>query len=78
MKTAKPKMIGSINCRIATQAKSGRKTFVYDGTTLGLTKSALKVGIKVGATITASGFKYIMTSAPHDNRANGFWAAQAW
>ena len=78
MKTAKPKMIGSINCRILTEAKSGRKTFFFDGTTLGLTIAALKAGIKIGAKITQSGYTYVMTSAPHDSRANGFWASQVW
>lgn len=74
----KPKMIGTINGYSKSPAKLGRKSFNFDGTTLGLVKSAIANGAKIGDIVKANfggGFKPMtIISAPHDSRANGFWA----
>ena len=78
MKTPKPTMIGTINGRIASPAKIGRKNFTFDGTVLGLVKAAVANGGKVGDTVKANfggGFKPMKLYAnPMDDRASGVWA----
>ena len=78
MTNTKPKALGNINCYKPTKAQSGRKSFLFDGTTLGMTIAAVKAGIKVGSIIKESGYKYKLVSAPHDKRAGGYWAKQVW
>ena len=73
----KPAMIGTVNGFNACRAKLGRKAFTFDGTTLGLVRSALLAGAVHGSKVKAdygAGFRlYTFVSAPHDYRA-GFWA----
>jgi hypothetical protein len=73
----RPPKIGSINCYSASLATFGKKQFVFDGTTLGLVKSALKEGAKAGSRIKAdygAGLQpHTVVAAPHDQRAGGFW-----
>lgn len=73
-----PKMIGTINGRVATNAKLGRKAFVHDGTTLGLVIMALAIGAVAGDIVKSDGMKFEIVPAPHDDRANGFWASRIW
>lgn len=74
----KPRMIGSIGCYSASPARLGRKAFEFNGTTLDLVRCAVRLGAKDGDKVMANfggGFRAMtIKSAPHDNRANGFWA----
>lgn len=74
----KPRMIGSVNCYVLSRATAGRKTFTYDGTTLGLVKAAVRAGVKVGEKIKTDETLYRLAAAPHDDRAGGFWADRMW
>lgn len=78
-KQRKPAKLGNMNCFITSQANCGRKKFMYDGTTLGLTESSVANGVKVGQKVsTDPGYNYRLISAPHDSRAGGFWMEQIW
>lgn len=76
-----PKMLGCINARASSSAWLGKKRFEFDATTKGLVKSAIANGAKVGDKIKANyggnskkgARDYTIVSAPHDDRAGGFW-----
>ncbi len=72
-----PKMIGSINCYIQSQARIGRKHFTFNGTTLGLVQSSLANGATNGTVVHANfgaGMrKYTIVECPWDKRADGYW-----
>ena len=78
---AKPPALGSINCYIDSRAWLGQKSFGFNGTTLGLVKSAIANGAKAGDKVLANyggrlkdhAREYRIIAAPHDNRADGFW-----
>lgn len=78
MKTAKPKMIGSINCYCASPFKFGRNRGVFDGTIKGLCIAAQQFGARAGDIVEADfGLgvisRYRIDSAPHDDRCGGLW-----
>lgn len=68
--------LGSINCYYTAIAKSGSKVIMYDGTTLGLVKSALVAKVKVGSKIKTESKTYNLVFAPHDDRL-GYWVEVA-
>ena len=72
------KIIGTVNGYNASPALIGRKAFDFDGTTLGLVRSAIKNGAKIGDTVRANfggGFKPLtLYSNPMDDRCGGVWA----
>ena len=74
----KPKMIGSIGCYSASPARFGRRPFSFNGTTLGLVRTAIAMGAKVGDVIHAdfgAGFRaYELYANQADDRAGGVWA----
>ncbi len=71
-----PRMIGSINCHVSSDARIGKRRFTFDGTTLGLVRSALNMGAKHGTVIHANYgagmHKYTIVECPWDKRA-GYW-----
>ena len=83
---AKPPPLGSINCFVDSNAWLGEKIFNFDGTTKGLVKSAIANGAKAGDKVLANyggqskecARGYRIVSAPHDNRAGGFWVEDYW
>lgn len=76
---SKPKMIGTMNARIETQAKCGKVEFTHDGTIKGMVLSAIRVGLRVGDVIVSRDFgTHRLVSAPHDDRCNGLWADRIW
>lgn len=72
------KMIGTINGYVLSKARFGRREFTFDGTTLGLVRSAISLGAKVGDVVTADfggGYKPLTLYAnPRDERCGGVWA----
>lgn len=74
--------IGTINGFVKSIAWFNGKSFEFDGTTRGLTLSALANGAKEGTKIKANfggksiegAREMVIVSAPHDERAKGFWA----
>lgn len=72
----KTRMIGSINCRVSMQAKSGRRSFSFDGTIKGLVLAALASGVKAGDCVKSELGTHVIEAAPHDERCNGFWASR--
>lgn len=75
----KPKMIGSIGQYIKSNAKLGRKSFSFNGTTLDLVRRAYHLGAipcdKIKADFGGGFRNYIVYAAPHDDRAFGLWVA---
>jgi hypothetical protein len=68
-------MLGSINCFIKTGLRVGKTSTHYDGTTLDLVKVAVRNGAKADDVVrTEDGTRYRIVSAPHDERAGGYWA----
>lgn len=73
--------LGNVNGFVKSTGWIGRKSFEFDGTILGLTKSAVAAGAKVGDIVKANfaGFStdlakdYEIIFVPIDCRANGFW-----
>ena len=70
--------LGTVNGYSVSPARFGRKAFSFDGTTKGLTLSAIAAGAKAGDRIQANfggGFReYRIAATPWDDRAKGFWA----
>jgi hypothetical protein len=70
--------LGTVNGYSVSPARFGRKAFLFDGTVKGLTLAALAAGARDGDKIQANfggGFRaYLITAAPWDARAKGFWA----
>lgn len=77
-----PAILGNVNGFVKSNAWLGSKRFEFDGTIKGLVRSAIANGAKANAMVqanfaglTKSGARdYKIISAPHDDRANGFWA----
>ena len=76
------RMIGTVNGFVQSSAWIGSKPFLFDGTVKGLVRSAVSVGAKAGTSVkanfggtTKAGARdMVIISAPHDDRAMGFWA----
>ena len=74
--------IGILNARVKSTAWIGNKKFEFDGTVKGLVRSAVSIGATDGTKIKANfggrlkseARDIMIISAPHDNRAMGFWA----
>lgn len=74
--------LGTINGYVSSVAWLGNKSFTFDGTLKGLVLSATAIGAKSGDKLKAnfggisksSARDYTIIAAPHDDRANGFWA----
>jgi hypothetical protein len=66
-------MGGTINGYCTMSAKCG------NGTTKGLTRTALAIGLPVGSIIeTEGGTRMQLVSAPHDDRVGGYWCDRVW
>jgi hypothetical protein len=74
---ARPAVLGSINCFIKTRMEVNGQTLFFDGTTLGMVKTALAAGAKAGDVVVdfLGGWptSNVITEEPHDARC-GFWA----
>lgn len=76
------KILGTVNGYVRSTAWIASKKFEFDGTTLGLVKSAIANGAKAGTKVQANfggrlksaAREMIIINAPHDERANGYWA----
>jgi hypothetical protein len=72
------KMIGTVNGRVLCSGKFKNKKFNFDGTVRGLTRTVYQMGARDGDKIIANfggrDRDMFMQSAPHDDRAFGFWA----
>jgi hypothetical protein len=70
-------MVGTVNGYVTSPMMFGRKRAMFNGTTLGLIETALKMGAVAGSRIKAdfgAGMQaYEIKLAPHDPRAEGFW-----
>lgn len=72
---------GTVNGFVRSTAWINNKAFEFDGTTKGLTRSAIANGAKAGTIVLANfagriksdARKMMIAAAPHDDRANGFW-----
>jgi hypothetical protein len=73
------KQLGSVNQFVQMRARSARTgDFLIDGTTLDLVRRAVAKGAKVGDVIESELGKHTLKSAPHDDRAGGFWVDRIW
>jgi hypothetical protein len=74
--------LGNVNGFVRSTAWIGKKSFEFDGTIKGLVKSAIANGAKegskiemaIGSRLRSTAKKMEIISAPHDDRAGGFWA----
>lgn len=74
----------TVNGFVRSTAWINNKAFEFDGTTKGLTRSSIANGAKVGSVILANfagriksdARKMVIISAPHDDRAHGFWTIE--
>jgi hypothetical protein len=77
--------LGNVNAFVQSTAWIGRKSFNFDGTIKGLTRSALGNGAVLGTVVLANiagriksdARKYVVQASPNDPRAHGFWAVEA-
>lgn len=73
------KQLGSVNQFVQMRAKSiNTGPFTFDGTTLDLVRVAVAKGAKVGDVIESEFGKHTLKSAPHDQRAGGYWVDRIW
>jgi len=80
-RNSRPPRLGTVNGFVESQAWLDGEQFTYNGTTLGLVREALKRGATDGSLVATrimlGGERvYEIESAPHDDRANGFWAVE--
>jgi len=78
-RNSRPPRLGTVNGYVTSKAWLDGEEFTYDGTTLGLVRSALKRGAGEGSLVATrimlgAERVYEIAAAPHDDRADGFWA----
>ncbi len=79
MKTINEK-IGTINGFSTCVAISKKKKFKFDGTSLGLTNSAIAAGVEVGDVINVVtwGMNFRLGISICEKRTGGYWVDRIW